>query len=606
MKEFGGRILAFLVMLVAVIWPLGAVYQRAAHGEGLPQWDMAKYGAAGLELAEALAEGRVFDFLAGVNALSSWPPAFPLLEMPAFWLFGPSFAVPRVLVWCLFVLLLVAALWTATGFDQRDGFALGLALAGLLAGSPFFQVLGSLVLLEVPGTLLTLFALGAGFRTMGRQDAASWRLVAWTSLALFFCKYNYGVLWLVPAAVAEGRRRAGSWRELGRRAVAWVHGLALPRPLVVFFVLVALLLLRIRLGGGIDTTLVGVRLKATSIGSPLYVLYLLALLVWLRRPRKALADLRSWLASLPERDAVLMRWLAFPIAFWMLIPPHLKDFFGFLENRSSELNTLGAESLLFYPHSLVVDYGPSSALGILLLIAGLIGCGYIFGGDDRARLLAAVVACGFASLLVHPYKLPRFAATLVPVLWLLGLWVLIRILRGGFEKALPQRVVGVLVLVVATSLGAWAGSRVHVERLEIEASLRTVPAEVLPLIDRVVELSEGEEETLLLGTWNLLSPPLVRWRARQLEAEAPRMVWPSSKERRRASRRLDGMPTVLWLEPGPSMTTDLAAAMTTEGAWLVPLGERLDSGATHALAAVEEPVPGYRLRIYRHPERSGE
>jgi hypothetical protein len=218
--------------------------------------------------------------------------------------------------------------------------------------------------------------------------------------------------------------------------------------------------------------------------------------------------------------------------------------------------------------------------------------------------LAWTVLCHALLIAIHPYKLPRFAFTLAPVLWLLGAWLLLRGLDALFQGLPGRRWQAWGVLACAALLAVGVGSEFHREKVEVEWRVRTVPATVAPTLDRIAELAVEEQGTLVLGTWNLLSPALVQWHFRRLHPEAvdhlPRTVFPSSKARRRVARDLPEIEQVLLVEPLASMPPDLAAVAWQENAWLEPLRTALEQGGSHPLTAEETwEDGGYRLRIFR-------
>ncbi|MDD5563029.1 MAG: hypothetical protein PHQ91_04885, partial [Thermoanaerobaculaceae bacterium] len=48
------------------------LWQAASSRDGLPKWDMAKYGAAGARLAHAVQALEPLDFARGVGGLDLW------------------------------------------------------------------------------------------------------------------------------------------------------------------------------------------------------------------------------------------------------------------------------------------------------------------------------------------------------------------------------------------------------------------------------------------------------------------------------------------------------------------------------------------------------
>ena len=137
-----------------------------------------------------------------------------------------------------------------------------------------------------------------------------------------------------------------------------------------------------------------------------------------------------------------------------------------------------------------------------------------------------------------------------------------------------------------------------------------------PLLDRVVDLGE-ERPTLVLGTWNQLSPSLIEWGSLQRRGaedratRAPAEVEVIVPSRRGAPvepllRRLrgDSAPeqiVLLDLDAATAPSAEWASAFAAEIAWLEPLRRDLDAGATPYLAVPAESFTdaGYRVRVYR-------
>lgn len=644
--------LAWFPALLVVLAALRVAGELAvvASSPALPQWDPAKYGAAGLRLAAALRRLDPLTFLGGVSELSSWPPFFPLLEVPAFLFFGPGYGVPKLLVVGLFVLTAVALWWAGRGLDRRDGGWVGLLAAGFFLASPFSQLFGTLVMLEVPGTLLLAGALGFYLRSVeeggtpdevgGTSDGTpdevggtppgstppgsfSWRGCCACTVALFFCKYNYGLLWLLPLAVAEARRVAGSWRgvvtAVGRRLAA----VDFRRPGVIVLLVYLLLLAAIRLSGGVDAEVAGVRLRATSIGNPVYLLYLVLVARLLWRPRRSWQRWRDVRRRIGERGRTFARWVVAPIALWMLIPPHTKDFFGFVENRSSGIPFWSLDNLLFYPRALADGYAPVPAVGWATLLLALAAVPWLLRRGPRHRVLALALVVGTGAAFVHPYKLPRFFFTVAPLLQLAASVAVVAAVRLVARPSPEPVRRGAVAAVALLGFGALLIPGVDRGRLEAERALRTVPAAVRPVAERVAELFSAEERTAFVGSWNLFSPGLVEWQLRNHHRRWWDAGIPGAWRRParvdtvgRLRRRLEkgGFRRVISLEPLDATAPDpiglpgagggwwggRSEGFRAETAWLEPFRDELAAGGRHTLETAEPfPAAGYRLVVYR-------
>ncbi|MEM1206472.1 MAG: hypothetical protein AAGN66_24780 [Acidobacteriota bacterium] len=599
-------------------WALGAW----ATSPRLPQWDMAKYGVSGLRLAAAAETLDPLGFARELSALSVWPPTYPLIEAAAFLSAGRGYGVPRGLMAALFGLAVLATGWAMSRVsgDRWLGAAAGFLAAAWWAGGPFFQAFATLNMLEVPGVLLLALALGSYLRALDGGSHWAWRGTWIASAALFFCKYNYGLLWLVPLGIAECLRVYGSWRGLGSGLVEWGRPIRWRRPFPLFLLASLGLLAAVRLTGGFDTEVLGVRLRMTSVGNPAYVLgWILVLRWWLRGGAARRVDL-SRLRAFDVQTGGAVAWLAAPIAFWMAIPPHVKDFFGFVENRDSALSFV--EALTLYPKALLEVYAPQPLLGVAVGVLGLVHLRWLVGEDPKRRVLALALAFSLAALALHPYKLPRFAFT---AFWLLGCCAAVSAvdLWSRLSQSSPwgRRWGAVAVGVLGTvALAVVLGTGVHHGAVAAEHERRTASAEVLPVLDRIADFAAAcgvstDRPLVVLGTWNLFSPSLVEWhlRSRQGGLGAGRLgagrVLVDVQRSRRMRGRSDALIRLLDGPEGACVAVVERLGRNPEHQWETqwqhPAALWLETSSRH----VPVPIPGdgagaikasgHRLRLYR-------
>ena len=199
-----------MVFLAVAVFRVATPVMALAIGSSrLPQWDMAKYGVSGLRLARALQDFDPLAFLRHLNGLEVWPPVFPLLETPVFLFAGPGYASARGLVAVLFAATIVAAFWSGLQSHRRFGLVVGALTAALVATSPMAQVFATVVMLEIPGTLFLLLAVGLYLRSLETDRARDFTLACVAATTLFFCKYNYGLIWVLPIMANELLRAHG-------------------------------------------------------------------------------------------------------------------------------------------------------------------------------------------------------------------------------------------------------------------------------------------------------------------------------------------------------------------------------------------------------------
>lgn len=585
---------------------------RRAH-DGLPLWDPAKYGAAGARLADALSRFDLLGFVRDVSALSLWPPGFPLLESPFFLLFGPSEGTALTLLHLLFALAAAAAAWAGWTLrrneDPAAGLIAGAAAAGLLLASPAMHLFSSLVMLEVPGALGLLVAIAVYAHACRADTPRAWRWAAGLTTALFFVKYNYGLLWLVPLAAGELLHSAGGPRTLWERALAWMRSGALRRAstwrmIAIVVLLVAQFLLK---GKGVTVSGREIRVSPGNIVFGLYVLAALGLVVALFRQDGRQA-LRRHFEALRARGRAFLAFTAAPIGLWLLVPPHLKDLVQFLDNRNTGPSLASAEGILFYPRIFLFELSPHPSIGGAVLVLALASFALWARHGRARRTVLLALALQVAAVMVHPYKEPRFLVTVAPLLWLAAAFSLGDGLRALTERLLPR---WRLALAAPLAVGILVAVAVRgIDRPRLEQKLRhwSVPATVRPVLDEVATQALESRGCVLVGAWNGFSPSLVEWHLRQrqrgLERERipvePQYLARSREparilDRLAASSKIDRVLVLDLLGDGEAVR-----AFRGESGWLDDVRAGLEHDPRFQLATRRDfPESDYQLRVYK-------
>jgi hypothetical protein len=581
-----------LALLLALAWPLLGL---AASAPWVPAWDEAKYGVAGLRLAAAFSHFDLASLWHEVNALSVWPPFFPLLESVAFLATRPEPGVARQLV----VLLFAAALVVTCFSLGKAGGWLGIAVAAGLLASPLNQTFAMLAMLEIPGLFLLCVAWACVVRALelegaGKPSADWWRATWLASAALFFCKYNYGLVWLVPLIgylVAHGRvPGVREWRRTLGSAWTWA------------VVSVGALALLLRFTGGAQLSVQGVAVSITSAGNAFYALLVMATLrgLWqlARSPRPTWLVVRAW--DRAWNGAVVCVFA--PILLWLLIPPHAKDFVGFLENRSSDLPW--AAGLSFYPTVLAHSWAPAPWFAWVLVALALPAMRHVLR-PGPVGLAVWAAGAHWLAVILHGYKEDRFL--LHAAFWLLVVAafsisdVLDRAM--GRQSALAGATLG---LVSAIAL---AGVGFDLASVAANAAARCAPASTR---DAVAEIARATEdvpagEVLVLGTWNLLSPWWLEWQARLDGRSEPLAIYglgdAGEATKVMARLRREGRPArvvVIEATTASHLSPPFSVhAFAAEQRWLAPIRAFLtDSGRYRRVDTLQVPASGYRLAIF--------
>lgn len=477
------RALIFPAVLLATLalsaWAARPLYLFYLGNERTPMWDMAGNGYGGVELLQALSEGRLLRFLQLLNAQDKWPFGYSLLLLPFLAAGGSTFASATLLNVVLFAAIPPLLVWVAHEAGELWG---GLVAAGLFLASPLHRVLGIVVMRELAGVAFTLLAMGFYLRARRISTLRAWRLAGLSTLALFLIKYNYALIWGVCVAVDQllglpRERRLELLRRLRRLLWPWPGA---SRGQAVLAVVLDLLLV---------CAIVGIN-PGVGVYALLLVLTVIAVIRWER--------VRSWWRSLPPAGRALLETVVLPIWLWCLSPDpvHPKNIYAFLRSRANGPPIYSLESLGYYLGSLVTDYSPAVGIGVLVIGAALVGA-------RRARVPALLAGLGWLLATLHPYKEPRFFATTAPFVFLLagiGLsWMISR------WRTAAAALVGSVILL---GLAATAQDDQRLVRTYLLYSADPRYADALEFLQRK---AVGRDRVALIGTFNEFSDNLVRW-----------------------------------------------------------------------------------------------
>ncbi|HTR97968.1 MAG TPA: hypothetical protein VMH61_08705, partial [Candidatus Acidoferrales bacterium] len=573
---------------------------------GLPLYDEASHAWAGVEVADAL---RQFDAPALFLALDRqvvWPFVHSLLLAPAYLAAGERIDVARlvsVAAWAVAALLMFAA---GRALHPARGAWIGLVAAALALLSPLHQAFATLAMLEAPGTLLLALALTLALRTLPGPGPRSPALAAAIAgAALFLCKTNYGLLWLVPLLIAEwGEARPEQRASLRASLAAWWARRGWLGPLPLAFALGAIVTFAVLVTGGGEARLLGRRLAFHSPGNLVTALGWLGVLVlaW-RAQRDRAAVRRAWGALEPRQRALAAGFLA-PIALWLLIPwpNRIRALVDFASNRDSGLPFWTAQGFAYAPRAFVTQCAPNLVAGIAVLGLALLPPPR---AAKRSRLVWWAGLVALAATIVHRDRAPRFLATVAPLLWLAAADRAAALWAALVDRAAPRaplvRSVGVPVaLLAALALLVVVALRVpDLARVRADRSGYLLRPDVAPAVDRVLVLAHDvPQPAALLGFSNELSPGLLRWRAlaRGVSlAHFPRRPGPPTSRGASGAGRMGAF--LLAALPESSLAA-------SEPAWAAEV--RADSGVAARLAAdpavatlCDETIAGVRVREFR-------
>jgi hypothetical protein len=596
------------LLAVVVLRTAGPVMSLAVHSQRLPQWDMAKYGVSGLRLVRALQDFDLFALLRHINDLSVWPPLFPLMEVPAFLILGPSFAAARGLVAAFFAMAVVAAFWSGLRQRERGRVMVGALAATLAATSPMTQVFSTLVMLEIPCITILLFSLGFYSRSLrsGREKDFAFACIGAT--ALFFCKYNYGLMWILTMAVNEllrGRDPKQLMSSFSLRGLA--ESLKRPRRVIIAGACLASVI--IELAGPWRVTLAGHEISVSSSGPLLYAVYASFLLAWILRPHRGLELGRRWLARLEPRARTMVLAVAVPLALWMVVPSHAINFVSFLTNRDSGPPVVSFKSLSFYPRVFLDQYSASPAVGVAVLVLVATSLLRLKALDAVGRTLALALLISTALPVAHPYKQPRFLFLAAPLLWLAGSREAAELVARASRRAGEDFQRSIAALIASGALLVATIFSVKIDELEQGHRRHTVHPATAKVLDVISDRAREVRTSVVLGTWNHLSPWLVEWSCLQRRSSiAPTQIPRSPTGREHHSKPIEWLlrdppDLVMLVSPAPGSTPP--PGFLRETRWLDPVRKRLPRDPHFRLLSERDFLDsGYRLQTFK-PTRTG-
>jgi hypothetical protein len=490
---------ALLLLAVREAAALFAFYRAQAR---LPLWDPAEHAWQAFVLARDLQDGEFLRFFVHLNRQDTWPFGYSLLVAPFLLLGGFDYAATTLSSTVLFALVPLLLLAVARELDDGPaGVAAGLLAGGLFLASPLLRLYAILIMRELAGVALTLLALAFYLRALRSGSLAAYRAAGLTTLALFFVKYNYAVLWMLGVAIHQlGRLSTAARAALGRRAVAlvWPWPTRDPRRAAPACVLYALGLL----------ALVG-----RGVGQALYALVVGAAVVSLWRLWRHGAAVRAWWRTLPPPARAVLETLVVPLWLWALSPSplHVRKLVAFLVSRPTEGPLAFLGSPAFYARSFVQDYALDGVLGAAVPIAAVAAAVGLWRAGEPVRALILIAGVQVAAVMLHPYQQARFLATAAPLLMLLAALATARAAVRLAGAAQGWVVAGAAGAAALTLVLVWLPRTAPAERLAaryVEQSADPALAAPLRYLD---EQAPRDGRVAVIGAFGELSPSLIRW-----------------------------------------------------------------------------------------------
>jgi hypothetical protein len=506
------------IVLIAAAGSLGYVAHIVAqhtiaiveHSGLVPRWDLSTHLVLGWFDYHFLVSGRIHRLLWDVWLQGYWPPLFSIYQIPFYLVLGGRMRAGLWSSLAAFVLLGITGcmvLWR----EFRHGAVLGASLfLALLMSSPYLLAYASVAMTEMLGGLMQLAVVLCYVQDRQQPTHRSARLFAMSLTLLFFTKYNYFFLLVVPLVVHEWLERTSGERAVTRLASVgrWSTRILTSPTGVLLTLYFAALLILLRTGG-FDLYVFGRRIAVHTIGNTGHVvLYVLGLRLWYLHRRGRI----DWvgLGSADRRARPLLAWFVLPVAIWLAspYPNHIRDFANLVFNRPLGESTIGA-GISTYVDVLRTSYFYAEWILLAAIGTFCIAALRYRGQSPWIQWLIVTIPFQFAAIAIHQTRFPRFLLLTVVLLCLVVSAEIASWFAGIRRPRLVTSVlsVGVLALGVAGARAAVTQDRFkevafenYTDNRSLRAALDSLRGELLPN-DRLVIVGEGNE----------LSPALFRW-----------------------------------------------------------------------------------------------
>jgi hypothetical protein len=476
----------------------------------LPRWDLATHLGHGWIDYNYLATGRIPRLLWDLWLQGYWPPALSLFQVPFYLVLGGSIASGLRSGLAAFVLTGVmgcAVLWRMWRLAAVLPAALFLAL---LTSSPFLLAYGSVTMTEMLGAAVQLTVLWTYVRYRQHPNVRTARLFAMSLTVLFFTKYNYFVLLVIPLVLHELLEHTSGWSAATwRRAIRGWKDYLFSSPMAAFLAAYVVALLLIMRTGGFDVHVFGRRISVHTIGNTgQVVLYVLLARLWYLH-RHGRIDWAGLMAA-DERIRPLLLWFIVPVTIWFAspYPNHMRDFVNLVVNRP--LGESSVESgVASYLTALRTQYFYSDWVLAFVSIAFAIAAAGYRRQPPVMRWLIIAIPLQFAAIALHQTRFPRFLLLTVVLLGVAaaseaGRWVAL-LRRSALVAGLGA------AAVLACGIAA-ARQVVSEDRFRSIAFEHYTDSEPLRQALGAMRSELGPDDRLaIVGQGNELSPGLFAW-----------------------------------------------------------------------------------------------
>ncbi|HRQ37708.1 MAG TPA: glycosyltransferase family 39 protein [Chloroflexota bacterium] len=417
--------------------------------------DEANHALPAQQMALALGAGDLGSFGRIFAAQNFYPPGVTWLKALVFLLWGGTAVTARL--FSAISLFLVAPVLYAIclEIDQRYGWLSGLIAATLTLTMHSALINGALVMLEMPGLLVSILALWAYLRVLKRPSPARLLLTSLLLTLTILTKYTYGAVTLTAVALTELTLAASTFRHASRITHHASH-------------------------------------------------------VTHHTSRITHHASRRWLYLFGPLILALLLWLA--------RPGNLSGAVDYAQPLAGNAAWLSWRGLAYYPLSLAQHETPAP-LFALVNLAGLIWAFANWRNPGiRLLLLYFLAGMALIMFINHPFN-PRFIATFVPTLHLLTAVMLthtLHLTRRHWPQAPTWQRAAILLLAGLLLLAAGQSVRTLPDRFRQFSDTLTVEIETHPALNDLAGWLQSkippDARFFLVNPWDQFSAAALTWR----------------------------------------------------------------------------------------------